>query len=75
MEQGPTNLTVSASGDVSWTPLQSQVGSHSVTIRVMAITVTVFVLLKAGLPLSCAMVVRTFVPGPWPSVGVQNACE
>ncbi|HEX7860004.1 MAG TPA: putative Ig domain-containing protein [Verrucomicrobiae bacterium] len=34
VEQGPTNLTLNpASGALNWTPLQAQVGSHTIRIR------------------------------------------
>lgn len=34
VEQGPTNLMVTPAGELTWTPVQSQVGAHDVTVRV-----------------------------------------
>jgi hypothetical protein len=34
LDQAPTGMSLSASGEVSWTPDESQVGIHAVTIRV-----------------------------------------
>lgn len=34
LEQGPTNLALNDLGELSWTPVQAQIGVHSVRVRV-----------------------------------------
>jgi len=48
------------------------IGKEGAEFTSVTVTVKLLVALNGGTPLSVTTVVRTFVPGPWLSLGIQE---